>query len=446
MDACIGGLIWWACGFGFAFGNVSGGFIGSKYFFAIGLDDPNSSKGYADWFFQYAFACTAATIVSGSLAERVQISTYLVFSLFMTGIIYPVVVAWTWGGGWLSALGFSDFAGSGVVHLTGGVAGLVGAIMIKPRLGRFDEPDSAPMVDSESADVNKRTIEVDKEPGEAQPSSSVNNLNTYDEVASRFDKKEWDINRVHEFVRIYNQKLSEKSLTSHSPQQVVLGTLILWLGWLMFNGGSSNQIVGSSGGDAKLAIVNSIIAPSAAGIFTFLTKRRITGQNQNIRMDFQALTNGILAGLVSITAGCNCVQPWAAFIIGIMGSLTYSFACKLLNKLKIDDPLDAAQVHGACGILGCICVAFFDKNNGILYGASGGGTLLGVQLLGCFCIIVWVGLTSGLFFWYAQKKQILRLSTRNEILGGDLYYFGPTEMEGQIAQYDNIEQVEMVIR
>ena len=210
MDACIGGLIWWACGFGFAFGNVSGGFIGSKYFFAIGLDDPNSSKGYADWFFQYAFACTAATIVSGSLAERVQISTYLVFSLFMTGIIYPVVVAWTWGEGWLSALGFSDFAGSGVVHLTGGVAGLVGAIMIKPRLGRFEEPDSAPMVDSESADVNKRTIEVDKEPGEAQPSSSVNNLNSYDEVASRFDKKEWDINRVHEFVRIYNQKLSEK--------------------------------------------------------------------------------------------------------------------------------------------------------------------------------------------------------------------------------------------
>ena len=111
-------------------------------------------------------------------------------------------------------------------------------------------------------------------------------MDTYDEVASRFNKKEWDINRVHEFVRIYNQKLSEKSLTSHSPQQVVMGTLILWLGWLMFNGGSSNKIVGSSGGDAKLAIVNSIISPSAAGIFTFLTKKHITGQNKNIRMDF----------------------------------------------------------------------------------------------------------------------------------------------------------------
>lgn len=142
MDACIGGLVWFACGYAFAFGGVDGGFIGKKFFFATG-----EGMDYTMWFFQYAFACTAATIVSGSLAERVQINTYLVFSFFMTGFIYPVVVAWTWGGGWLTATdddgnaywGYKDFAGSGIVHLVGGVAGFVGAVIAGPRLGKFEE-------------------------------------------------------------------------------------------------------------------------------------------------------------------------------------------------------------------------------------------------------------------------------------------------------------------
>lgn len=137
MDACIGGLVWWACGYAFAYGDVDGGFIGSKYFLGMGLED---GPGYVDWFFQFAFAATAATIVSGSLAERVNIYSYLVFSFFMTGFIYPVVVAWTWGSGWLYEMGYSDFAGSGIVHLTGGIAGLVGAIICGPRIGKFDAP------------------------------------------------------------------------------------------------------------------------------------------------------------------------------------------------------------------------------------------------------------------------------------------------------------------
>ena len=147
MDACIGAIVWWICGFAFAFGfkqddegNNTNNFIGSQYFFASKLGDDDAAYSYGFWFFQYAFACTAATIVSGSLAERVNIPNYLLYSAFMTGFIYPVVVAWTWGGGFLSGWGFADFAGSGVVHLTGGIAGLAGAIICGPRLGKFDAP------------------------------------------------------------------------------------------------------------------------------------------------------------------------------------------------------------------------------------------------------------------------------------------------------------------
>ena len=212
MDACIGGLVWWACGYAFAFGNVDGGFIGKQFFFASGKD-----MDYTMWFFQYAFACTAATIVSGSLAERVQINTYLLFSFFCTGFIYPVVVAWTWGGGWLTASdaegvaiwGYKDFAGSGIVHLVGGVAGLVGAVIAGPRLGRFPETDAELVAQT---DRNE----------EAPPPDTVrrvihNNPNGYAEVIAKYEKGDWDINRVHEFVRMYACKLQEREIAPHSP-------------------------------------------------------------------------------------------------------------------------------------------------------------------------------------------------------------------------------------
>ena len=131
MDFCIGGIVWWAWGYAFSH-EAEGGFIGTKNFFGIGM-----AGLYGKWFLSYVFASTSATIVSGSLAERGKINSYLVFSFIMTGFIFPIVAAWVWGGGFLHKLGFRDFAGSGVVHLTGGTAGLAAAIICGPRLGKF---------------------------------------------------------------------------------------------------------------------------------------------------------------------------------------------------------------------------------------------------------------------------------------------------------------------
>jgi ammonium transporter, Amt family len=369
MDACIGGLVFWAWGFGLAYGDVDGGFAGKKHFFGY-----NMETRYAEWFFQYAFACTAATIVSGSLAERVKINNYLLFSFFMTGIIYPIVVAWTWGGGWLTTMGFSDFAGSGVVHLTGGIAGLTGAVICGPRLGRFS--------------TIRAGGDVDIKPNQISPGL----VDGYKQVYQKFMSKEWDILRVHEFVKSYNEKLDNKNFSSNSPQQAVLGTLLLWLGWLCFNAGSSLGLVSADGDaiylSAERAIMNTILAPASGGLFTFATRKYITGEKKDQRMDFQGLTNGILAGLVAITASCDSVESWAAVIIGIIGSVTYSVACLVMTKLQVDDPLEAFQVHGACGIMGCIVLAFFKMEAGIFYGGKsitddeGNKTVMGWELLG----------------------------------------------------------------
>ena len=230
----------------------------------------------------------------------------------------------------------------------------------------------------------------------------------------------------------------------------------------MFNAGSSGGLVSGDDGSAtyesaELAIMNTILAPAAGGLLTFYIRKHITGEKKNIRMDFQALTNGILAGLVCITASCDVVDPWAAVVTGFIGSLTYCFACKAMIKLQIDDPLEAFQVHGCCGVMGCVTLAFFKKDVGILYGGKtevdadgnktiAGGELLGVQLLGCLCIIAWSGGISAIFFFISHKMHSLRLSEMDELLGGDLHYFGPVEFTGKLNEYDlagNLEDMMM---
>lgn len=323
MDACIGALIFYVLGYGLAYGDVNGGFIGTKKFAG---DFPEDGSDLRDFSFQFAFAATAATIVSGSLAERTKLESYMIFSLLMTGFIYPVIVAWTWGGGWLLEFGYIDFAGSGIVHMTGGIAGLVGAIVVGARYGKFPE------------DLHERISEQEvQNDAQGRPITQVDLINSIiDDIGEQTDHKDLTI------LRKQIERANEENLGPHNIPLVVFGVLILWTGWLLFNGGSSLGVTDSASRAAAItAVMNTFIAPGAGGIVAMLLRKRITKERTDIQYDLTALTNGILAGLVSITAGCDAVQPWAAALIGASGAIIYCVACSIMNKLKIDDPLEA---------------------------------------------------------------------------------------------------------
>ena len=287
LDACVGAIAFFIFGYGFAYGKKEGKtaneFIGNWNF---GLQD------YTDWasfLFQWAFSAAAATIVSGSVAERTAFQAYLGYSFFLTAFVYPVVVHWVWDSdGWLNAFkskdllfdcGMIDFAGSGVVHMTGGVAGLMGAAIVGPRTGRFDP--------------NGRVI----------------------------------------------------AMPGHNASLVVLGTFILWVGWYGFNPGSQLAIIGSEVVVARTAVSTTLSAASGG-----VTAMAINYGLYHV-WDLIAVCNGVLAGLVGITAGCSVTEPWTAIVCGFLSAWVIHGASKLLLKFKIDDPLEAAPRMAAAGAL-----------------------------------------------------------------------------------------------
>lgn len=351
VDAVIGTLGWWLVGFGFAFGDdTDGPFIGLSSF-AL-----HNYSNYAFWFFQWAFAATTATIVSGSVAERCHLHSYFIYCLIQTLWIYPVVVHWVWDDqGWLCSwgnnllfgTGFLDFAGSGVVHTVGGVAGLMGALFLGPRIGRFDNDET--------------------EDDEFAP-SSINFCG--------------------------------------------LGTLILWFGWYGFNCGSTLGVHGQMT-TASLVAVTTTIAASTSCLSTAVMSR-IFDKHFDVSLSF----NGVLAGLVSITAGCAVMQPWAALVTGLLGGVVYYGFHKMLIALKVDDPLDASSVHGACGVWGVLAVGFFSDS--ALSGVDSRGYLIAAQLVGILCIVGWTAVNSAIVFAILKYTPIgLRVTTGHEGLGMD---------------------------
>jgi len=370
LDACVGAFAWFLFGYGFAFGKTEGtkpnSFIGSGNFAMKGLADEGA---FATYLFQWAFSAAAATIVSGSVAERTKFEAYLGYSFFLTAFVYPVVVHWGWSGeGWLGPwrtngprmfnTGMLDFAGSGIVHMTGGVAGLVGAAIVGPRTGRF-APD-----------------------GRVNP------------------------------------------MPGHSAPLVVLGTFILWVGWYGFNPGS--QLALTNAGDAAVVArtaVTTTLAAAGGGVSAMALNYYLYHV-----WDLIAVCNGALAGLVSVTAGCSVIEPWAALLCGMLGAVVIHFSSKLLLRLKIDDPLEAAPMHGFCGAFGVLYVGFMAKPSyvravfggdeyGVFYGGS--GKLLGAQIVGVLVITAWVGTMLGAFFMLMKKMNLLRTTVEEETLGLD---------------------------
>ena len=349
MDICITTILWWLLGYGMAYG--TGEFIGRDKF----NTDEYSTTDYRDWLFQWAFAGTTMTIVSGCMAERTTIHGYFILTVVMNLLIYPWIVHWTWGGDWLSEGGFTDFAGSGIVHLCGGIAGLVGAIMVGVRKGRFDD------------------------------------------------------------------KVDQNKFRGHNIPLVVLGTFILWMGWYGFNGGSVLAIGGENEETVFIVMMNTTISAVSAGITSCLVNYGMN-YNTNNKYDIGLLCNGILAGLVSITAGCDGVTDYGSFFIGVIGGLIYKASSDLLQKLKIDDPIDAFSVHGMCGIWGVLAVGFFNTTDGVFYG--GNGKLLGWQTAGVLSICAWSGGIMLLFAFILNRFNLLRVSEEVEEKGLDFTEHG----------------------
>jgi Amt family ammonium transporter len=383
LDACVGAVAFYLLGYGFAYQGDQGEgntFIGTSNFAlhqftpVAGLDssDTTNVANWAGFLFQWAFAAAAATIVSGSVAERTGFLAYLFYSVFLTSFVYPVVVHWAWDSyGWLSAfnsnpllgVGMIDFAGSGVVHMVGGFAGLWGAAIVGPRVGRFD-------ADGQAIDM----------PG-------------------------------------------------HSATLVVLGTFLLWFGWYGFNPGSYLSIASAVAAEVVgRTAVTTTLSGGTAGAVSLLLNYYLSGAWNLIDV-----CNGILAGLVSITAGCSVVEPWAAMIAGGVGAFVFTGACKLLFKVKVDDPLQACPMHGFCGAWGVLYVGFManptyvqqaygDVDYGVFYG--GAGRLFACQIIGILCIFAWVTVMMGPFFFVLNKLGMLRVSPAEELAGLDVSKHG----------------------
>jgi len=322
------------------------------------------------------------------VAERVNFPGYCIFSLMMTAFVYPVVVAWTWGYGFLGANNYMDFAGSGVVHMCGGVGALVGAAIAGPRSGRFDNPDA---------------------------------------------------------------------FQSHSLPLVVLGTFILWFGWYGFNCGSTLGL--SDHGTGQLAAqvaMNTTLAAATGGLEVFLLRYA-----QLKKYDIGGFCNGILAGLVSITAPCGNVECGSAVAIALIGGLIYEGASMLMKKLKVDDPIDAFAVHGACGAWGTLAAALFDFGEGFdQYNAwsgfscnvgddgscakdawSGGFT---INLGGVAAIAAWTAVMSALVFGPLRAAGMLRASDEVQEAGMDTVKHSPPKayVHGVVEEVKKLEPEE----
>ena len=306
---------------------------------------------WTDFLFQGMFAATAATIVSGAVAERIKLSSFLVFSVLFVGIAYPITGMWKWGGGFLDELGFYDFAGSTLVHSVGGWGALMGVIFLGPRIGKYTKKGISPI------------------PGHSMPLAAI-------------------------------------------------GVFLLWLGWFGFNGGS---VLTADPGAVSLVLVTTSLAASAGAIAAMFTAWTLLKSP-----DITMVLNGILAGLVGITAGADLMGPTTSIIIGAISGVLVVLSVLFFDKIKLDDPVGALSVHLVCGIFGTLAVGIF--------GAKAGFNQLWSQVIGILSVGAFVVIFTGILWFVLKKTMGLRVSQEEEMGGLDL---GEHSMEA----YPDFEKV-----
>ena len=314
----------------------------------------------------------------------------------MTGFIYPVVVGWCAGGGWLGdqneqGKGYHDFAGSGTVHMLGGVAGFIGAAIVGPRHGK------------EKHDKDRKNV-LDSE----DTQEWINAQNCPAEVAWWLDELQKD-----------------DRFEPNSFPFVVFGTLILSVSWLFFNGGSTMSMFKPRSSSAPKVMMCTLLSGVSSGFVSAFLKPLVMGTySHNNRYDVGALTNGIMAGFVAVTGVCDRCSPWSACLIGLIASMFYSFSCKALKSMGVDDPIEATMVHGACGLWGVIAVGIFDNKYGLVSDSMDSIDYLGWQLLGMIIIILWTTIFSLPYFWIMHRLNLLRVPLIHEVIGLDVAEMG----------------------
>jgi Amt family ammonium transporter len=347
----VGLLLYYIVGFNLMYPGDFNGYIGS---IVPGITPPENGMtadyadgGYTWWtdfLFQGMFAATAATIVSGAVAERMKIGAFMIFTVVYVGLVYPIAGSWQWGGGFLNsfkfgdAIGFYDFAGSTLVHSVGGWAALVTVWLLGARIGKFKD-------------------------GKPQ------------------------------------------AIPGHSIPLATAGVLILWLGWFGFNGGS---VLSASPESTSLTLVTTCLAAAAGGVIAMITS---TVLYKNL--DLTMFLNGILGGLVGITAGADQMSPEDAILIGAIAGALIVFAVSLVDKIKLDDPVGAIAVHLICGVWGTLAVGVF--------GAKAGFDQFIIQLVGVSCYAGFCIITSFVIIYTLKKTVGIRVSEREELEGLDAH-------------------------
>ena len=339
---CFGILSYAYIGFNLMYPGDFNGFLGFAGF-GLGTDDAGVTQAYnvgytywTDFLFQAMFAATAATIVSGAVAERIKLGSFMIFTVLYVSLIYPWVGSWKWGGGWLDAMGFYDFAGSTLVHSVGGWAALIGAIMLGARRGKY--------------------------------------------VGDRI-----------------------RALPGHNMPLATIGVFLLWLGWFGFNGGS---VLSADPAATSLTLMTTCIAAAAGGLGAMYASW-IFSRKPDLSMGL----NGILAGLVGITAGADLMGLHSAFFIGLIAGVIVYFSVVTFDRIRVDDPVGAVSVHLVCGIWGTLAVGIFGAKAGAGQFVT---QVVGVVSYGVVCVVA-----SLVFFGIIKSVMGLRVSEEEEVEGLD---------------------------